>query len=238
MDTISPDTLVADLVSAQPRYARIFEELGIDYCCGGERPLRKACAEQGLEPKTVVRMLSAHSAAQSAPDADAAPKTDWTRASLSDLITHIEKTHHAYLRGELPRLDELLTKVTHVHGADLPWLRRAKQVFDTMASDLYAHMEKEETVVFPFIRRLEDGEATAPPVGMDSDPMALMEHEHDEAGNALKELQALSNDFSMPRGACGTLRATINGLQLLQKDMFQHVHKENNILFRRARVLQ
>jgi len=235
--TIDPQTPVADLVSAQPRYARIFEELDIDYCCGGDRPLHKACAEQGLEPKTVVRMLRAHSAAQSAPDADAASTTDWARASLSDLIAHIENTHHAYLRGELPRLDDLLTKVTHVHATDQPWLRQVKITFDNLAADLYAHMEKEETVVFPYIQALETNDAAHPPATISEKPIALMEHEHDEAGRALKKLQALTNDFSVPRDACGTLRAVINGLLLLQKDMFQHVHKENNILFRRARAL-
>lgn len=235
--TIDPQTPVADLVSAQPGYARIFEELDIDYCCGGDRPLTEACTKQGLEPVTVVRMLSAHSAAQSAPDVDGTPSTDWTEAPLTDLIHHIEQTHHTYLRGELPRLDGLLTKVTRVHGHDQPWLRTAKRTFDDLATDLYAHMEKEETVVFPYIQTLECEGAVPPPDDLGADPVALMEDEHDEAGNALKKLQALSNDFSVPPEACGTLRATINGMRLLQKDTFQHVHKENNILFRRARAL-
>jgi len=235
--TIDPQTPVADLVSAQPRYARIFEELDIDYCCGGDRPLAKACAEQGLEPETVTRMLSAHAAAQRAPDADVTSSTDWTKAPLADLIHHIEQTHHAYLCGELPQLDELITKATHVHGTDQPWLRQVKITFDNLAADLHAHMEKEETAVFPYIQALGTDDAAHPPETMSEAPIALMEHEHDEAGRALKKLRALTNDFSVPRDACGTLRAAINGLGLLQKDTFQHVHKENNILFRRARAL-
>ena len=237
MATIDPATPVADLVTAQPRYARIFEELGIDYCCGGDRPLADACTEAGLEPTTVSRMLKAHSAAQHASAFESVSETDWSKASLADLINHIEKTHHAYLRGELPRLDELLTKVVHVHGTDTPWLYEAKEVFDALKAELHAHMEKEEQIVFPYIEALETGKAVSAPDDFGDDPIELMEHEHDEAGDALRTLQRLSNDFTVPRSACGTMRATINGLRLLQKDMFQHVHKENNILFPRARAL-
>lgn len=231
MATITPETTVGQLVADDARRSRIFDQLGIDYCCGGRRPLADACQEKGLDADTVARMLDAALAAP------AEVGTDWTAASLSDLADHIEATHHAYLREELPRLSGLLSKVARVHGKAAPWIVEVKEVFDALRPELEAHLVKEEEVVFPLIRALEQGAPLPDATSLGDDPIHLMEDEHDEAGEALARMRALSKGFTPPEGACGSFRAVLSGLADLEKDMHQHVHKENNILFARARAL-
>jgi regulator of cell morphogenesis and NO signaling len=225
---ISLTTPVAQLVTDRPARARIFERLGIDYCCGGDHSLAEACRKKDLDPNTVAEMLDA--AVDANPSSDA---TDWSNASLGTLIDHIESTHHEYLRRELPRLERLLTRVAQAHGTEVPWTRDVLDVFLTLKIDLESHMQSEEEQVFPSIRALEEnGPSSLNPSGVEQ-----MIEEHDEAGAALKHLRELSKGFTPPENACPKFRAAMDGLHDLETNMHQHVHKENNILFPRARSL-
>jgi regulator of cell morphogenesis and NO signaling len=224
MPPVSPDTPVADLVTAEPARSRVFEALGIDYCCGGDHSLAAACRKHDLDPHTVIEMLDA----EVAPSHDA---TDWSEAPLDALIDHIVDTHHASLREELPRLDALLSRVVGAHGDAVDWLPPTQEVFTALRDALYAHMESEEDRVFPAIRRLAADSSAA----LDDDIEQMME-EHDEAGAALEQLRALTRDYTPPSGACPKFRAALEGLEALETDMHRHVHKENHILFPRARA--
>lgn len=233
MPTISPDMSIRDLVTADASRTRVLEKLGIDYCCGGSRTLAEACTAQNLDPASVAQVLEAAEAAQG----PAASATDWTEAPLSELIDHIEATHHAFLRDELPRLSRLIDKVVRVHGDSAPWMVAIKDVFDELRPDLEAHMRKEEEVVFPLIRALDAGEPLPETSDLGNDPIHLMEDEHDAAGAALERMNTLSEGYTPPEGACGTFRAALEGLARLEVDMHQHIHKENNMLFPRARAM-
>jgi regulator of cell morphogenesis and NO signaling len=224
---VSLDTPVATLVVDRPSRARIFERLGIDYCCGGDHSLAEAARKNDLDPETVVQMLDAVADASSSVDS-----TDWTDAPLESLIDHIESTHHDYLRRALPRLEALLTRVTQAHGGQYAWLRPALETFLSLKDDLEAHMEREEEQVFPSIRRLA-GQGSEDV----DDGIEQMIDEHDEAGAALDQLRELTDDYTPPEDACPRFRAALDGLHELESDMHRHVHKENNLLFPRARSL-
>lgn len=236
MTTLDSETPIGQIVAEYPSSARMFEQLGVDYCCGGDRSLTNACAKEGLDATTVLRMLESNvdlGAGESSSD----EKTDWTTAPLGALIDHIEATHHAYLRRELPRLETLLEKVAHVHGTDAPWIVSVKEVFAELKPNMESHIQKEEEIVFPFIRACTEDGSTPAPDALDGDPIALMEEEHDETGAALKRMRTLSHDFTLPEWGCNSFRAALNGLKQLEADTHQHVHKENSILFPRARTL-
>ncbi|MDC0935671.1 iron-sulfur cluster repair di-iron protein [Pirellulales bacterium] len=227
------NTTVGDWVTEHPQTSRVFESLQLDYCCGGDKPLAQACLEKELDPQQVIAKLEALLQRE-----DSA-STDWTSASMTQLCDHIEQTHHAYLKEELPLLTEVVAKVTQVHGQAHPELAPLQQQFVALRDELLPHMFKEEQVLFPAIRQLEQSEQAASfPFGSITNPIHMMEHEHDNAGDALKEIRSLSADFAVPENACNTYRAMLSRLQHLELDMHQHVHKENNILFPRAMKLE
>lgn len=228
MPTLSTETPVAELVNDRPARARVFERLNIDYCCGGDHSLAEACQNQDLDPDTVVQMLSALADAPSSTDA-----TDWTQASLGALIDHIKSTHHAYLRRELPRLEKLLTRVVQAHGREVRWLDPVLEIFQTLKPDLETHMMSEEERVFPTIRALEEHGSS----DLDDRGIEQMIKEHDQSGAALERLRELTNDYTPPENACPKFRAALDGLREFEADMHRHVHKENHILFPRARSL-
>jgi len=237
MTTLNPETSIGQIVAEHPSSARLFERLDVDYCCGGDRSLTVACAEEGLDATTVLRMLEADVGLDGSAEAGGGDGRDWTEAPLDRLIDHIEETHHAYLRRELPRLEALLEKVAHVHGTDAPWIISVKEVFEELKPSMEAHIEKEEEIVFPFIQACAEDASTPAPDALDGDPIGLMEEEHDETGTALKRMRTLSHNFTVPEWGCNSFRAVLDGLEALETDTHQHVHKENSILFPRARAL-
>ena len=224
--TISETTTVADIATAIPSSVRVFQQHGIDFCCGGRKPLGDVCQAQGLNVAEIAAAIEA--------SAKVGPSDgrDWTREPLSALIGHIVATYHEPLREELPRLDAMARKVASVHGSKDPALVRIGDIVAELAPELLTHMTKEEAVLFPAIAAIEaGGRQPAFPV---SAPIAVMEHEHDYAGALLAELRTLTNGYEPPAWGCATLRALFHGLSELESAMHVHVHLENNVLFPRA----
>jgi regulator of cell morphogenesis and NO signaling len=215
---IDPSRTVAELVLDQPSRARVFEQLGIDYCCGGRQSLVEACALEGIDVPDAVAALAA---AADMPSSE----RDWTQVPLPELCDHIVTAHHDRLRRELPRLDGLLEKVVRAHADERPELSELHETFSALRTDLEEHLATEEEKLFPLVRSGGPYEAAQ---------VAELEHDHAWAGAALARLRELSNGYDLDGALCNTHRATLDGLHELELDLHQHIHEENNVLFPRA----
>lgn len=234
MLTLDPTATVGSFVRQKPSRSRVFESLKIDYCCGGKTPLHQACERKGIDAAEVMKQIEASDAA-----AETSDLTDADSMTLTELADHIEATHHAYLREELPRLDFMTEKVSRVHGEKDERLFRMREAFVALKAELEPHMMKEEKILFPLIRQLEASQSSSEfHCGSVANPIRQMEHEHDQAGNALEILREVTDGYEPPEWACNTYRAMLDSLQKLEADMHQHVHKENNVLFVKALELE
>ncbi len=228
---------VREIAQTQPSSIRVFEKFGIEYCCGGGERLIEACAAKDVDVDAVISALEA------AVRNDNPQEKDWTKESLASLTKHIVATHHAYCRGELPRLSGLAMKVVKVHGGTNPELAMIRARLAELAEDLADHLAEEEVVVFPMIVKLEAEKASTGATRVESrvsvgNPLALLIQEHDHAGVLLAEIRSLSRDFNPPDHACTTYHAFFEGLKEFERDLHRHVHLENNILFPRAVELE
>lgn len=227
---ILAEKTLGELVAESPSRSRLFERLGLDYCCGGRRTLGHACEAKQISLDEVVSQL------QSEADLSTVGGNP-ADLPLSALADHIEATHHAYLTQELPRISGLLEKVVKAHGRTHPFLIELQQAFKPFRDELEQHMFKEERVLFPWIRQLDgvgEGSHGAQQRPVISGPISVMEAEHESAGEALEGFRHLTNNYQAPEDACGTFRALYDALATLERDMHQHVHLENNVLFPRA----
>jgi regulator of cell morphogenesis and NO signaling len=227
---LDPQTSLANLVAERPEAMRYFESLGLDYCCGGRQSLAGACTKAGLDLGTVVSGLTVLKAG--APDAPSLAQ--WQAASLADLTRHLEASHHAYLREELPRLATLMAKVLGVHGATHAELGRISQVLQDFTNDMMPHLMKEEQILFPFIRSLEEGRNSEACFGTVQSPIRVMEMEHEAVGAMLAELRLLTQGYEAPADGCGSFRGLYAGLLALEQDTHLHIFLENQILHPRA----
>lgn len=226
---VQNEKTVGQLVAENPARSRVFEKLGIDYCCGGKLPLSEACQKVGLDASSVLATLEAAEGAPTASDVD--PQS----MSLTELCDHIESVHHAYLKAEFPRLTQLTGKVLEQHGTNFPFLPELRSTYLALQDELQNHMMKEEQILFPAIRDLEAGRPPQSPCGSHLEgPISVMEHEHDSAGAALERIRTLTKNYTAPDGVCNTFHAMLDALKYLETDLHMHIHKENNVLFPRA----
>ncbi|EMA40539.1 iron-sulfur cluster repair di-iron protein [Halobiforma nitratireducens] len=228
--TIDPDARLGDLVESTPDFAVAFESLDIDYCCGGDRTLSEVCADRDLAVETVRDRLEA-----TLDDAgDTAP--EWN--SPTQLANVIVWEHHRPLRRDLPDLEALAEKVARVHGDTHPELRDVEAEFHELKADLLEHVDEEEQVAFPVIKKLDTGtELTATEREDLLAELESLEDDHDETATRLERLNDLTDGYEPPEDACRSYRELFRRLEELERDAHMHVHRENNVLFPTAAAL-
>ncbi len=235
---IEPTMTVREVALDLPESTRLFEQLKIDYCCGGHRPLTEACASAGLEITQVMELL-ANVSQSKAP----ANEMDFQKLTLSGLIDHIVETHHNFTKAEMTRLEALTDKVINAHGENHRELIHVGELVHLLCTDLKPHMFKEEQVLFPYIvamekARLQSRPIPFPPFGTVKNPIRMMMMEHDTAGDLLRDLRIVTKDYKVPPDACMSYRALYEALEGFEKDLHQHIHLENNLLFPKAAAME
>ena len=225
---------VRELAVEIPGATRVFEKLGIDYCCGGKRSLAEACAQAGVTFAEVQESLENSTASH-----DGRQEPNFQTATLEGLIDYIVATHHSFTRLEITRLNALLEKVCAAHAENHPELLEINFLFRELGADMETHMMKEERVLFPYVIKIEAAIAqqvplSPPPFGTVANPVRMMMLEHDRAGELLKGIRTLSYNFTPPADGCISYQTLYGALAELEKDLHQHIHLENNILFPRA----
>jgi regulator of cell morphogenesis and NO signaling len=227
---------ISEVVASNIKSAHVFKKYGLDFCCGGGISIEKACTKHNIDIESLLSDLRSI-------DEKIAPSQNYNSWSLDFLIAHIENTHHVYVRDSLGLIEEYAAKVARVHGPGYQPIINIHMLFLTLKKELMAHMIKEELVLFPYINKLvqaEKSKSKSGPLGLGiiKTPISKMEHEHESAGNLLKEIAALSNNYTPPEWACNTFKALYSKLEEFEQDLHLHIHLENNILFPKAVLME
>lgn len=208
---------LGELARTIPGATRIFHTHRLDFCCGGKKTLGEAAERRGLDAHRIADELQALRASAASGD------QDWSAVDNETLIAHILSRFHDRHREQLPELIRLARRVEQVHGDRPDCPRGLANHLEDMLQELATHMLKEEQILFPMLMH-------ASPAAVGS-PIAVMRHEHDQHGETLRTLEALTDDITPPADACNTWRALYVGLRQLRDDLMEHIHLENNILF-------
>lgn len=219
---------VAQMAIAQPGALSVFTKYNIDYCCGGHRSLEEACRRIGVDPEKIKAEIYESSPGDSG---QVLRPESWSSTFLVDFIV---ENHHAYVRRAIPEVESFLDKVCDRHGKDCVELLKIRECFHDLSEELRSHMEKEERILFPAIQRLDAQRTENHPIErIIQAPIDAMEDEHQTAGDLVKHIRSLSNNYTPPDFACPTFQITYRKLREFDNDLMKHIHLENNILFER-----
>lgn len=233
---ITENNTVAEVVTHNIKTADVFKKHGIDFCCGGGITIKKACDKNNVSFSELERELSNI-------NNHITKGYNYDSWKLDFLVDHIENIHHTYVAENTPLVLQYAAKVAKVHGHHYTEVVEINRLFIEVAKELAAHMKKEELILFPFIKQLvkadnEGLKVNTPHFGTVNNPITMMEEEHENAGDILKEISKLSNNYTPPEGACNTFKALYAKLEEFEQDLHQHIHLENNILFPKAILLE
>lgn len=221
---------ISQIVTDYHQTAPVFEKYGIDFCCKGKRPLMEACTENALNKEDLLTELN--NAIESNNNG-----VDFNALSLTALADHIVRTHHTYVKLNMPQILNYVLRVATKHGDRFPNMKKVHLLFAELQEEMTQHMLKEERILFPRIKKLEATEANDFPIEYFTAPINIMEEEHDRAGELMHQIRELTGNYSIPEGACTTFRLSLAALQAFEADLHQHVHLENYILFPKAIAL-
>lgn len=227
---------VAQIVTHNIKMADVFKKNGIDFCCGGNVSVQEICEKKKVDYEQLKgELIEIDTVQNNSFDFDS-----WDLGFLSDYIIN---THHKYVTEAKGLIIQYSDKVAKVHGHHYVEVVEINKLFHALAEELTSHMFKEENILFPYIKQLDEAKKSgnsisSPGFGTVQNPINMMEHEHDVAGDIIKNINELSNDFTPPEEACNTFRALYSKLEEFQNDLFQHIHLENNILFPKAIKLE
>ena len=232
------DETLGQIAAKDLRKALVFKKYGIDFCCGGKKTIKEACAEKGLDVTQIEKELQ--ETEKNVPNSNNLPFNDWSIDFLADYIVN---THHTYVRKNLPELVFYANKVSRVHGGRHPELIKINQLVEEINAELTSHMQKEEIVLFPYVKQLVIAKNTKQPLepshfGTVRGPINMMEMEHEFVGKNYEEIKKLTLNYSLPSDACMSYSMLYRLLQEFENDLNIHIHLENNILFPKAIELE
>lgn len=234
MTNIAEQTL-ASIVTAHHQTAPVLEKYNLDFCCKGKRTLAQACTEKGISVDSITKELEASSKIEST------SKAVFTEMNAGQLIGHILIHHHFYVKQIMPVIEEHVTKVAFKHGDSFPYMKEVQQLFTQLKNELYMHLQKEEVILFPRIKELESlsqyNQKKDIAQNYIDGPVSVMEHEHDDAGEAMYRIRELTGNYTPPAEACTTFKLVLEELKAFEEDLHQHVHLENNLLFPKAEAI-
>lgn len=224
---------LAAIVSDRHQAAAVFEKYHLDFCCKGKRTLQQACAEKNIPVEPILEELQ-----QVFEPGSAVEDQLLGTMSVSQLTDYIVLKHHVYVKHAMPVIYQHLNRVATKHGERFPYMQQVFNLFATLQLEMDSHMQKEEMVLFPRIKEVDKAleQKSDQPVinaGYISNPIHMMETEHEEAGELLAQIRQLTNDYTPPPDACTTFRISLAELRSFEEDLHRHIHLENNILFPR-----
>lgn len=232
------DVTLGQIVAEDYRAGAVFDRFGLDFCCRGNRTLGDACAAKGIDETTVTAAL----AVIGKPNGRAAGDLPTGSGPLDELTRYVVSRHHAYVRQATPRIVSYLERLIEAHGERHPELTRVAGHFSILSADMAMHMIKEEEILFPYICALSAAKTSgAQPdnlFGTIRHPIQMMEDEHQAAGDELAAIGQLTSGYAVPADGCATYRVCFEELEAFTRDLHQHIHIENNVLFPRAIALE
>ncbi|KIA88763.1 iron-sulfur cluster repair di-iron protein [Kaistella jeonii] len=233
---LTKERTIGEMVAEDFKAAEVFRKYKIDFCCKGNRTIEEACENKKFNVEDVYKDLENISKEKS-------NDIDFNSWPLDLLADYVEKTHHRYVEENTAVLLQYLSKLCKVHGDRHPELFEIYDLFKESATDLGAHMKKEELILFPFIKKMVAAKAKGetfekPHFGSVESPVAMMKHEHTIEGDRFVKIAELTNNYQFPDDACGTYQVTYKMLEDFENDLHKHIHLENNILFPKAIELE
>ena len=227
--------LVTDIVAVNYRAADIFQQLDIDFCCGGRRSLQAACEARNLDVKQVEAAL--HKGTRPVVLPTSIDFNNWSIDFLADYIINI---HHTYLAQAVVVAAGYLDRFAKGHQKKFSYAETLQHTCAALFEQVTVQMQEEEASIFPYVRQIAHAFAGKEPyarllVKTLRKPLEiLMNDKQQKINERLQQVRQLTGNYTTPPDACITHRVTFFKLREIDQDIMHHLYLENQVLFPKA----
>lgn len=151
------------------------------------------------------------------------PAEDLPPENPGEMTRFIESRYHARHRAQLPDLTALALRVERVHAEADKVPQGLAALLQNMIGELEVHMKKEELILFPAIRRGGNPDLEK--------PISVMRGDHEDHEAMAAQILTLTDNLTLPEGACRSWTALYDGLKTFLNDLDAHLALENGVLF-------
>jgi len=226
---------LGEMVTKDIRIAEVFSNYNLDFRSGSTKTFTNACQEKGLDKQLIEQEIT------NLNYINTDSQLNFDNWELDYLADYIVNTHHSFIKNNINIIYDLCKKVSKVHGENHKELIETSTLFKTLVAETRPHMFKEETILFPYIKKLVNSNQNNEPfnkVGTIKNPLRRMMIEHISVETIMKKMRELNNSYTLPEDACSTYQLLFTKLIEFEQDLYQHVHLENNILFPKTILLE
>lgn len=223
---ITKEMTLADVVKEHPNTIGFLNGLHLDYCCGGHEAIKIALKEKGMDVDEFLEEINKIAARPTAQKDVHEDIESFKNLKVNEMLDDLEATHHVTDRRLMAETEELLNKILIVHYPHHgEMLTKLHHLYSDLKAELEEHFAKEERLVFPLMRQHPHPEQDV------LDYVKSLEDEHTGAGDIIKKIYQLTDNFTPPADACPTFQRTYQVMETLFDDVFIHIFKENSIAF-------
>jgi regulator of cell morphogenesis and NO signaling len=230
---------LADVVLYNFRAAEVFENMKLDFFCNGRQTIQEACQQKNLDISEVIEQVN------KAIRKHAKENETFNIWDLDFIVFYITEKHHAYTKNALRRINDYCYRIADLYGNSQPELWNLHSSFRDIADIMQKHLVEEERNIFPLIKKLFRNKlksvsgSYADEQGPDILTFAIcLTEEQKQVTAAMEYIKHLTDDYYIPDYAGRTYKAAFEELKRFEKDIHQHFHIENNILFPKAIMLK
>jgi regulator of cell morphogenesis and NO signaling len=229
---IDLNSSVSEIVREDYRTADVFRKYDIDFCCGGKWPLKMVCETKNLDYEMIKEELE--QSARTITIHNTLPFDEWDIDFLTDYIVNV---HHQYLRRALPEAKDYVEKFLDGHLKKFPHLSELLTIFTGLCKEMFPHLDQEEQILFPYVRQIahayhgKESYAGLLVRTLRKPVENVMRHEHETVNTILQQMRRITDNYTLPEGACISHKVTFMKLLEIDNDLVQHMHLENDILF-------
>lgn len=231
---INEEISIGEIVAKDYRTASVFESLGIDFCCKGNRTINEVCETRDIDSRDLLEDIK-----KVLQEPQITTINNYDGWAIDKLAQYIEDKHHKYVEKQIPVIKQYLDKICSVHGKQHPELFKVQELFNASAGELTMHMKKEELILFPFMKKMVtikdiNNKITRPHFDSIKSPIQKMMDEHTTEGERFQKINEITQNYTLPSDACETYKVCFDYLKEFEEDLHLHIHLENNILFPKA----
>lgn len=233
---LEKDMKLADIILHDNSLVPVISRFGI-FLGFGDDSIQRICDKRGIDSDFLLTILNTFH------DPQYLDKEYLQSFSVELLIEYLMKTHQYYLNIKIPEISGLIDNMELESKIEKDSYKLLKRFFEDYKTELFKHIEREESVVYPYVLELNksivsDSVSDQIISKIKEYSITSYEDEHDNVEEKLTDLKNIIIKYLAPCENQQSRYSLLKELTVLEKDLGDHSQIEDVILVPKVELLE